>query len=67
MHRVRIVEPSRCPQCGDRMARFTNGQGRGWEMCRLCGAQAPTESRYREVRDGVEQSQGDSGGAEKPA
>ena len=66
-HRVRIVAPSRCPQCHGRMVRFTNGQGRGWKLCVDCGAQIPTESGYREVEDGIDKSHGDSGGVEKPA
>ena len=64
-HHIRIVEPARCPQCHGRMAKFTNGQGRGWTRCMDCGAQIPTESGYREVKDGTNKSQGDSGGLEE--
>ena len=64
---VRIVEPGRCSQCHGRMARFTNGQGRGWTRCVDCGAQIPTESGYREVKDGVDKSQGNSRGTERTA
>ena len=66
-HRVRIVAPARCPQCHGRMAKFTNGQGRGWMKCVNCSTQIPTESGVREVKHGVDKSEGDSGGAEKPA
>lgn len=47
-HRPGIVELARCPQCQGRMIRFTNGQGRGWEMCIECGAQIPTEAGLKE-------------------
>ena len=59
-YRIRAREPTRCPQCGGRMIRFTNGQGRGWQRCIDCGAQVPTESGFREVKDGTGESQGDS-------
>ena len=62
---VRIVEPARCPQCHGRRARYTNGQGQGWTKCLDCGAQVPAESGFREVKDGVDKSQGNSGGTEK--
>ena len=56
MHRrVRIVEPIRCPQCGGRMARFTNGQG--WKLCIDCGEKIPTESGLREELDGENKRQ----------
>ena len=59
-HRVRIVEPGRCSQCGGRMVRFTNGQGWGWVVCLNCGDQIPTKSGYREENHGANESQGDS-------
>lgn len=56
--RVRIVESARCPQCHGRMARFTNGQGRGWVMCVDCGAQVPDEDglrgKWKEKEDGTD-------------
>ena len=68
MHRsIRIVQPTRCPQCHGRMTRYTNGQGRGWLMCVDCGAQIPTESGYREVKRGITKSESNSGGTEKPS
>lgn len=66
-HWIRITEPGRCSQCHGRMTSYTNGQGRGWVVCLNCGAQIPTESGYREVKDGVRKSKGDSGETEKPA
>ena len=66
-HRIRIVEPVHCPQCHGRMTRYTNGQGRGWKLCVDCGAQIPTESGFREVKNGVDKGPGNSGGTEDKA
>lgn len=66
-HDVRIVGSGRCPQCYGRMTSYTDGQGRGWVMCLDCGAQIPTESGYREVKDGIGKSQRDCGGDERPS
>lgn len=47
------VQRARCPQCGGRVTGYTDDLGRGWVMCFTCGAQLPTESGYRGVKEAV--------------